>query len=266
MDINISNYEEYLLSYIDGELAGNELAALKAFLERHPAIKQELTLLESTRLKPEESGFSFGNKAMLYRGGPVNMGNYETYLLSYIDNELSPEDRQLFEQFVRQHPQVKQEMLLWNATRQHPDTSIVFENKALLYRQTTRTRTLRPVYWWSAAAAIVAGLLVWQLPREASPVVAPQVAAVQQEDHTPAATPEVAVTQPRPEEQEVTAPKTTLKTKPATNVVVAKADKSEDKTSVTPTAPLTASVSAPEPKLVTTEIVATKPPKTGKLL
>lgn len=166
-DINISNYEEYLLSYIDGELAGDARAALEQFLERHPAIKQELALLESTKLRPEEDGLRFGNKSLLYRGGPIHQGNYETYLLSYIDNELSADDKTLFEQYLRQHPQVKQEMLLWHATRQYPDTAVVFENKASLYRTAeAKTRRLRPVYWWSAAAAVVAGLLIWQLPRE----------------------------------------------------------------------------------------------------
>lgn len=165
-DINISNYEGYLLSYIDGELAADEQAALMAFLERHPAIKQELALWEGTKLQPEDDAPQFGNKALLYRGGDIHLNNYETYLLSYIDNELTAEETTLFEQFVRQHPHVKQEILLWQATRQHPDTSVVFENKSLLYRHTEDRKTvrLRPVLWWSAAAAVVGGLLIWQLP------------------------------------------------------------------------------------------------------
>lgn len=66
MTITLDNYEEYLLSYIDGELDGPQTAALMAFLAGHPALRDELKALESTKLD-RTGGPVFPDKALLYR-------------------------------------------------------------------------------------------------------------------------------------------------------------------------------------------------------
>lgn len=158
-DINISNYESYLYCYVDGELNADEKAALERFAAANPQVRAELDLLMATRLQPEN--IVFDNKASLYRGSEIHLQNYESYLLSYIDGELNPEEELAFEQFMARHPKVRQELVMWQGTKQHADPSIRFEDKSLLYRHTkTRTVRMRPAYWW-AAAAMVAGVLAF---------------------------------------------------------------------------------------------------------
>ncbi|GEP95286.1 hypothetical protein [Chitinophaga cymbidii] len=158
-DINISNYESYLYCYVDGELNADEKAALERFAAANPQVRAELDLLLATRLQPEN--IVFDNKASLYRGSEIHLQNYESYLLSYIDGELNPEEELAFEQFMARHPKVRQELVMWQGTKQHADPSIRFEDKSLLYRHTkTRTIRMRPAYWW-AAAAMVAGVLAF---------------------------------------------------------------------------------------------------------
>ena len=152
ININISNYEEYLLSAVDGELSGDEMVALEAFLQQYPHIREELMLLESVRLMPDPE-LSFGDKASLYR-----TVNYETQLLDYIDNELHGADKQALELLIQQHPHMQEELNILQQARLQPDLSLQFENKAVLYR-TNRTK-VRPIWWWSAAAAVVAGIAV----------------------------------------------------------------------------------------------------------
>lgn len=65
-DINLSNYEEYLLLQLDGELNELEEAALKAFLEVHPALQEEAAEYESLRIPVEES-LVFEPKELLYQ-------------------------------------------------------------------------------------------------------------------------------------------------------------------------------------------------------
>ena len=63
----------------------------------------------------------------------LNEKTYETYLLSYIDNELSHSERLMVERFVKSEPKYTAALKdLQNAILQ-PET-IVFEDKALLYR------------------------------------------------------------------------------------------------------------------------------------
>ncbi|AWO01667.1 hypothetical protein DLD77_08140 [Chitinophaga alhagiae] len=176
-DIHISNYEEFLYSYVDGELNAAEIAALEAFLDAHPHLRQELELLMATRLVPEKE-LVFDARASLYRSSTVNLQNYEPFLLSYIDGELSGEETAAVEQFAAAHPAVQKELEIWKATRLQPDLNIRFEHKAALYRHTTTVRRMRPAYWWAAAAAVVAGAVFFLLPGTDRPVNQPPVAVV----------------------------------------------------------------------------------------
>ncbi|TWW02531.1 hypothetical protein [Chitinophaga pinensis] len=166
VNINISNYEEFLLSAIDGELTGEERAALEAFMDLHPDIRKELALLESTKLSPDTS-MQFDAKDLLYRKSDVlSATNYERFLLDYVDNELNTTERTQLEALISQHPHIEKELRLLQATRLTPDPAVTFENKASLYRK-ERTR-VRPLWWWSAAAAVVAGLSFWLIPGQRS--------------------------------------------------------------------------------------------------
>ncbi len=63
--VNLSNYEEYLLLYIDNELDPAQVAAVEQFASENLAVKKELDLLRFTRLQPET--IAFPDKASLYR-------------------------------------------------------------------------------------------------------------------------------------------------------------------------------------------------------
>lgn len=68
--IDLTNYEEYLLRQMDGELNQEELGELNAFLKKHPSLEAEFKWLEATRLDPQEK-IVFQDKASLYRHEPV---------------------------------------------------------------------------------------------------------------------------------------------------------------------------------------------------
>jgi anti-sigma factor RsiW len=165
IEINISNYESYLLSYIDGELNEAEQAALELFLQKHPQFKQELDLLEAVRAVPDES-IVFDNKAALYRTASVDTIDYEELMLSYIDGELTPAEEQTLQVYLAQQPAAQKELSLLQATKLTADANLVFGDSASLYRSTERR--IAPMYrrigWGAAAAAVVAGLIIWLLP------------------------------------------------------------------------------------------------------
>lgn len=163
INIDISNYEEYLLSAVDGELNEAEQAALEVFLQQHPKYRQELILLQSARIVPDNE-LRFDRKEMLYRQADsytLSAGNYEGFLLEYVDKELSPDDQRKVEALAQQHPHISQELRLLEASRLKPDLSIKFPHKSVLYRHTTR---IHPIWWWAAAAAVVAGMAVVMIP------------------------------------------------------------------------------------------------------
>lgn len=70
MELNLDNYETYLLLYIDNELTANERAAVESFLESNPNCKKEWIDLQKIQLTPEK--ISYSEKSMLYRFEEMN--------------------------------------------------------------------------------------------------------------------------------------------------------------------------------------------------
>ena len=64
--INITNYKEQLLNYIDDELSAEQRKEVERFAGRYSGVKLELTLLQKTKLQPEAE-ITFPDKSILYR-------------------------------------------------------------------------------------------------------------------------------------------------------------------------------------------------------
>jgi hypothetical protein len=64
--VNIPNYQEQLLSYIDNELANEQKKELEEFVSHHPAAQKELALLQKVKLEPEAT-IVYPDKSLLYR-------------------------------------------------------------------------------------------------------------------------------------------------------------------------------------------------------
>lgn len=63
--ITLTNFEEYLVLYIDNELNEKEEKEVKFFVSQHPSVQAELALLQKT--KPEPETLIFAEKQILYR-------------------------------------------------------------------------------------------------------------------------------------------------------------------------------------------------------
>lgn len=63
--INLNNYEEYFISFIDNELSKDECEDVEKFILQHPQLQAEFALLKQTVSEPE--AVIFENKEMLYR-------------------------------------------------------------------------------------------------------------------------------------------------------------------------------------------------------
>jgi len=63
--INITNYEEQLLNYIDDEVTAEQRREVEKFVGQYSVGKQELALLQKTKLQPEGE-ITFPDKSILY--------------------------------------------------------------------------------------------------------------------------------------------------------------------------------------------------------
>ncbi len=192
--ITRENYEEYFLLYIDNELSDADRKLVEDWVEGNPDLREEWEGFLETRLGVEDENHPvFLNKEVLYRHaetdsysgsgvsgsaaldagafaaaasadapGPITKSNYPEYFLSFIDGELSHADRSAVEAFVRQEPSTLAELEQFRATISKPDTSVVFPDKAVLYRSERKRRIffLPRVAVAAALLGVVALLLV----------------------------------------------------------------------------------------------------------
>ncbi|MBV9988071.1 MAG: hypothetical protein JO301_10350 [Chitinophagaceae bacterium] len=158
--ITIHNYEQYFLLYADGELSAADEQAVLQFVQENRAFAAELELLQQLKL-PVES-VEFAEKEMLFRTGAaeINLDNYETYFLLYVDRELSSTERMQVETFVLQHPALQEEFLLLKQAQLQPE-ALVFAAKASLYRKEEKKRPVIFMHWQRiAVAAALIGIAV----------------------------------------------------------------------------------------------------------
>lgn len=68
----------------------------------------------------------------------INRDNYEEYFLLYADNELSQEEKNVVEDFVKQYPELEEELLMIKLSVSRPNDECVLEDKSFLFKETTK--------------------------------------------------------------------------------------------------------------------------------
>src|SRR2546423_804630 len=126
MRINLQNYEEYFVRYLDGELPSQEAGEVEFFLQQHPELNAELNAFKSTMLLSDEE-ILFPNKELLKKG--ITLLNYEDYFIRKVEGELSSAETLDLSVFMKQHPELQQEMNAFGATKLVADSAIVFPDK-----------------------------------------------------------------------------------------------------------------------------------------
>lgn len=153
--INLSNYEEYFLLYMDEELNAQEKAAVDAFLTFHPELRSELDLLMGTKLEPEF--LSFGAKEELLA---ANMGQQviDENLLLHVDGELDEAARKATEQKLQADDTYRTQYQMLLRTKSDPAEIIPYPNKEELYRRSVYRMRTGFVMRVAAAVLLVASL------------------------------------------------------------------------------------------------------------
>ena len=193
--INRHNYEQYFLLWVDGELSPEEMEAVERFVASNPDLADELAILQDTKLVPDNA-IVFENKAQLLKvhTNEINLNNYETWFLLYVDQELTLADQQKVELFVLQHPSLQAEFELFQQTKLAKEEWI-FTHKDSLYKTEKAERPVVYMRWMRyAVAAVFIGIVatVWMIAPEKTinqslniPSVQPEVVGNQPEINEP---------------------------------------------------------------------------------
>lgn len=148
--INLGNYEEYFILYMDNELSAEGKLMVEAFITQHPHLGEELELLLSTKLPFDEVSFT-GKEELLSPSMKVN--TVDEHLLLYIDNELPSSQKNVVEQKIAANKDYALQYTTLLQTKLDASEKISHPNKKELYRHTERVVFFKT--WTRIAAAIV---------------------------------------------------------------------------------------------------------------
>jgi len=147
--IDPTNYQEFFLLYVDGELTSVQSDAVEIYAAAHPYLQEELNVLLATKLEAET--FSFNDKESLFSQN-IMAGSDESLLL-YIDNELSPAETIKTEQRISEDVHYGELYRQMKAAKLDGEEVITYPDKKELYRSTGSK--VRPLFWMRIAVAIV---------------------------------------------------------------------------------------------------------------
>lgn len=154
MNINLNNYEQYLLMYVDNELSAAERRCVEEFLGDYPYLQQELNILQQTILPLEDVSF---DKTSLLK--PMLDENMQEKLLMHLDGELPAGESLVLQNSMAADKDLQNEWALLQKTKLDAADLIVHPDKESLYRR-ERARVIsgRFVRWAVAAMLIGAGV------------------------------------------------------------------------------------------------------------
>lgn len=161
MEINLDNYEVFIIDYLDNKLGPLETAQLLLFLENHPGLKDEFEDLKAISVtSPSDEKFGF-NESLKQPADTdaVNLSihNYSHYFIAAIEGDLSQTGYNLVNQFLEKHPELISEYNLFKSCKIKPDYKTHFPD---VQKLKVNSKPLFIRYYWAAAIAASFLLLI----------------------------------------------------------------------------------------------------------
>lgn len=164
-----TNYEIWLVDYLDGSLSMEMEAELLLFLDENPDIKEELSEIMSLRIAPAEGNFKY--KDSLKKSlNDLSDSQFEVLCVAASENDLTEGQKSEFQEIITGSPVRRAVAEEIKRIKLHPP-EVTFRYKNRLKKVTLSQRIYRySVITLSAAAAILLVITVARKPVAPLPV------------------------------------------------------------------------------------------------
>lgn len=149
--INITNYEAFLLDYMEGNLPEADIALLKDFVLTHPELNIDLNDIELVELEAENVSFSSKENLKKTNSHLVS----DELFVGYVENTLTEEEKSKIEELCAKDASLANELRLYKSTILLADKNIVFENKESLKKENKIIWFSTKIYLRAAAALLL---------------------------------------------------------------------------------------------------------------
>ncbi len=155
MKIDRNNYEPFFMDYLDGNLTAGEIDELIDFLSKNNDLAEELKDLDKIRIN-DENTLKYEGKSLLKND--LDMPDvFEEQCIRYIEGDITPGEKKILLREIRNNPEAKKELTLFQSTISAPDNSVTYKPKNKLLKNENPI-VLR---WWNVAAIIVLMFIVF---------------------------------------------------------------------------------------------------------
>ena len=161
MKINMNNYEEFFINYLDGVLTPEEIAEMEDFLLLNPDLREELAGLEAVVLVPDETTYHpKDNLKQIDLSLPVTDENFDFFCIADQEEDLTNEQVMGLEQYLKQNPAKIEDREKFKIAHLVPDQSILFPLKQKLYKSFygVHSREIWTSLAFAAGIALLAGV------------------------------------------------------------------------------------------------------------
>jgi len=164
MNINRTNYEQYLIDYLEGKLGKQDEAAVKLFLSENPDLSEEFSFLILSQAVLGDSKLSINKDRLLKSFSNVvtiSKQNFEEFCIAYYEGDLDATSTDRLKNYLQKNPEFQSLFDLYGKILLKADQSIRYSQKKQLKKvQVLSLR--RTIYYVSAGvAAAVALLILW---------------------------------------------------------------------------------------------------------
>lgn len=161
-NINRSNYEQYVIDYLEGKLSEPDRTIFELFLTKNPDLKDEIEDLEQAVLTPSQEIYASKSslkKKSIAAVNSINEDNYEEFFIGSLEGDLSNNEKDDLDKFLKKNSELLSEFKLFQQLRLTPDTSIKLSNKNSLKKR----KHILPVWVTSAAAVVLLLISIWYI-------------------------------------------------------------------------------------------------------
>ena len=163
MHIERSNYEIWLIDWLDGNLNEIQVEQVRHFLRENPDLKDEFDALSLFYLKPAEK--SFPNKNRLQKTTATLSGSQLEYLsVAYLEKDLSHDEQTELKENIELDPEKKKLFELIQKMRLSP-VSLSYKHKKQLIRRTFAGNVIRLSLIGLSAAAIITLVIITSISK-----------------------------------------------------------------------------------------------------
>ncbi len=130
-NINISNYEEFLIDFLDGTLDETTHAQVLLFLENNPDIAEEFNGIGDVVVEDCIGKIDFKDELRIKLEPKLllNTENYEHYFIAYHQGDLSNDEIIQIDDFLIENPQLQKDFELYKTVSSLSPKEVVFDDK-----------------------------------------------------------------------------------------------------------------------------------------